>query len=198
MKPSELNDSGSILLLETNGTLPDGIYESSLDSFRATQAERVPGLWNLMRAQFAEHLVAQLLGGEVVKDPSAAWDVSWNPDGHERLRVQVKCSGERLPHHRDAPPTKAKWSFPAPSRGWDPDTGQRLGPGPHFDLLLLARHEGWHIEQGWSFYVLRPDSIQRTKNVRPRHLEEVGVKRRQPQGLRSAALALAADHLGLN
>lgn len=172
--------------------LPDGIYESSLDSFKAIQADRVPGLWNLARAQFAEHLVAELLGGEVVKDPSAAWDVSLNTDGLGRLRVQVKCSGERLPHHRESQPTKAAWSFPVPTRGWDPETGQRLGPGPHFDLLVLARHEGWHIEQGWSFYVLRPDSLKLTKNVRPSHLKDVGVKRCEPQALRSAALAVAA------
>jgi len=25
---------------------------------------------------------------------------------------------------------------------------------------VLALHEGWHIEQGWSFYVFRPDSIE--------------------------------------
>ena len=70
--------------------------------------------------------------------------------------MQVKCSGERLPHYPDAPPTKAKWSFPVPLRGWDPESNERLGPGPHFDLLVLARHEGWDIGQGWSFYVLSP------------------------------------------
>jgi hypothetical protein len=171
-------------------TLPDGVYASSLDSYKRTQAERVPGQWNLVRAQFAEHIVAELLGGEVVLDPSAAWDVSWTPNS-TRLRVQVKCSGERLPHHRESQPTKAEWNFPLRTHGWDPETGQRLGPGPHFDLLVLARHEGWLIDQGWSFYVLRPDWKGRTKAVRPSHLEDAGEKRCDSSELRATALSLA-------
>jgi hypothetical protein len=110
------------------------------------QRTRIERLYNRTRAVFAESIVAALLPGAVlIEDPAAAWEVSCQPSLRSRpIRIQVKCSGERLPRRpgRRAP---AIWDFDPPTRGFDPETGLALPAGHHCDVLMLARHRGEDI-----------------------------------------------------
>src|SRR4051794_2989547 len=60
---------------------------------------RIEKLYVRPRALFAESVVAALVDGTVVEFPAAAWDVEMGLPRRtkERVRIQVKCSGERAP-----------------------------------------------------------------------------------------------------
>lgn len=110
--------------------LPAGTYATALDIHFGMQRTRIERLYNRTRAVFAESIVAALLPGAVlIEDPAAAWDVSWQPSRRARpIRIQVKCSGERLPR-RPGRRTRAIWDFDPPKRGYDPETNPLSRPG---------------------------------------------------------------------
>ena len=137
--------------------LPSGVYQRALDAHLDMERQRVEECYARTRAVFAESVVAALLpGSRVVKNPSAAWDISWKPRGApEPIRIQVKCSGSWVPRYKDRlTDISANWEFRAPTRGWDDDFAE-LGPGHHCDVFVFARHAGrGDITAGWSFYVV--------------------------------------------
>ena len=157
------------------------------------QRTRIERRYNRTRAVFAESIVAALLPGAVlIEDPAAAWDVSWQPARRSRpIRIQVKCSGERLPRFPGRR-TPATWDFEPPRSGWDPVAKTRLSAGHHCDVLVLARHRGEDIAGGWSFFVMRPDGIQRTRRVTPRHLDAAGATRCEPVTLATVVRRVAS------
>jgi hypothetical protein len=188
--------------------LSSAVYEAAMHRHLDLQRQRIEAMYNRHRALFAESLVAELLGAEEVVDPTNAWDLSWTtPDGRP-VRIQVKCSGGFLPRyaHREAE-SPAKWSVKEPGSGWqdhaDPEQ-QRLGPGHHCDVFVLARHTGTGISRGWSFAVVPTYLIEnaRTKAGRPRrevtlrHLGGWGISLVEPDELAATvAAAVGAQFL---
>jgi hypothetical protein len=169
--PRERDPSRDLIEDDAIEPLPARTYATALDIHLGMQKTRIERLYNRTRAVFAESIVAALLPGAVlIEDPAAAWDVSWQPPRRARpIRIQVKCSGERLPKFPGRR-TPAKWDFEPPKSGWDPDAQVGLSAGHHCDVLVLARHRGDDIAGGWSFFVMRPDGIRRMRRVTPRHL----------------------------
>lgn len=135
--------------------LPEGLIALAFDDYGRVQRLRVERLYNRPRAVFAEFIVAQLLPGAAVsEDPASAWDVTW-PVADRRIRIEVKCSGEFLPRKGAKHRSRARWEFPVPKSGFDPDLERVIQTGTHnFDVLLLARHVGSSIDAGWMFFVL--------------------------------------------
>lgn len=174
--------------------LPPGTYATALGVHLAMQRTRIERLYNRTRAVFAESIVVALLPGAVlIEDPAAAWDVSWQPPGRARpIRIQVKCSGERLPRFPGRR-TPATWDFEPPKRGFDPETGRALPAGHHCDVLVLARHRGEDISQGWSFFLVRPDAVNRTRRVTPQHLEHAGARHCEAAGLATVVREVIAS-----
>jgi len=159
--------------------LPTGVFDLAMHSHLVLQQRRVIRMYNRVRALFAESVVAALLpGASVVEDPAAAWDIDWPARGRARpLRIQVKCSGERLPRFADpsvdhrAP---ARWEVRTPMSGYDPVEGASVADGEACDVLVLARHERWDIGAGWSFWVLHPNKVQGSASLVPRRLAGLG------------------------
>lgn len=141
--------------------LPDSAYADAMKAHVELTKRRVRRLYVRARALFAEAVVAALAGGEVVEFPAAAWDVEVPVRGYGRkVRVQVKCSGERAPYHAPGMKLAATWGKLAePKSAKDPNF-QPLGPGFHCDVFVFARHEGTNIRRGWSFYVLPTRVVQ--------------------------------------
>lgn len=138
--------------------LPARVFKTAEKSYKETSFERVRTLYNRHRAVFAEFVVAALLPASVEQDPSAAWDVTWQLDG-QPVHIQVKCSGERLPHHPGSmsPPV---WTIEKPAKAWNPATGKNEDIDEHqCDVFVLARHEGEDIEAGWTFRAALPDEL---------------------------------------
>ena len=172
--------------------LPTGVYSKAMQQFKVLQAERVAAMYNRHRALFAEFLVAQLLpGAEVIKDPGAAWDVLWT-DGRRKIRVQVKCSGEYLPHNPTKPAVE-KWDVSAPKSGWDPDTDRKIGPGHHCDVFVLARHTGTDITSGWEFAALPTRALKGRKMLSKNGLSKLGYDLANPSQLAPAVRRAATD-----
>ena len=74
---------------EIDPSLPASVFASAMADYLATQEARVRAMYNRHRAVFAEHPVATLLGGNVLGDPGAAWDVNWTPDpGRRAIRIR--------------------------------------------------------------------------------------------------------------
>jgi len=183
----------------------------AFERYSIVQEQRVRTLYNRHRALFAEFVVEQLLtGSEDVEDPTSSWDLLW-PVGQEMYRVQVKCSGSYLPRTRKHG-TAAKWDLTPPKQGWDSISRSDLEAGHHCDLIVLARHEGDDIEQGWTFATLSLDELGGAKShnskslgkplVAPDQLEvaaleALGVSTRDRLELSSVALVaglVAAPH----
>jgi hypothetical protein len=169
--------------------LPDGAYAGAMKAHLGMTKRRVRGLYVRPRALFAEAVVAALVGGDVVEFPAAAWDVEVPVCGYGRkVRVQVKCSGERAAHSALGIKLAASWGRIAePSSAKGPDL-QALGPGFHCDVFVFARHEGTDIGRGWSFYVLPMsvvrDAVQAGATFTSARLEELGATRCEPGDLR--------------
>lgn len=184
--------------------LPEATLEDAMRRQAELHERRIRIMYNRHRALFAESLVAELLGGEEVIDPSAAWDVTWAPTDSPVLRIQVKCSGGFLPRNPDkervAP---AAWSIDLPTRGWDPDGPSdllwNLGGGHHCDVFVLARHVGTELGAGWSFAAVPVALIAeaRVPSGKPRtrftltHLKDWGVEMVSPTQLPAAVLGSA-------
>lgn len=166
--------------------LPAGIIEEAFKEYATIQRHRVEKMFNRSRAVFAEFIVAQLLPGSVVTtDPSAAWDVTWPVDG-QRVRVEIKCSGEHLPRMGTSHRAKASWKFPIPKSAYDPETKTVIRTGQHnFDVLVLARHTGAKVDAGWTFYVLsRKEAVALNGRAKPADLAQADTI--QPDGLADA------------
>ena len=162
--------------------LPDGIFAAALAELHRVNEQRVRSLYNRPRAVLAEFLVASLLPGSSVEvDPSAAWDVSWPVDGAV-VRLQVKCSGEVLPHNPPGTATSAIWEVRTPSTAWDPEAHKMVAIDAHqCDLFMLARHVGSDIERGWTFRVVRPGLPD--GRWRPKQLDATGAYEVPPSEL---------------
>jgi hypothetical protein len=170
-------------------TLPASAYADAMRTHVEMTKRRVRGLYVRSRALFAEAVVAALVGGEVVEFPAAAWDVEVPLRGHGRkIRVQVKCSGERAPYLAPGVKLAATWGkLVEPRSGKDP-AFRPLGPGFHCDVFVFARHEGTNISRGWCFYVL-PMSVVRDAaragaTFTNTLLEQLGATRCEPRDLR--------------
>jgi hypothetical protein len=95
----------------------------------------------------------KLVDGEMILNPNCAWDVNMPLPGRQRpVRIQIKCSGERLARWPDKI-IPASWEVDGPKRGRD-EKFEDLGRGYHCDVFVFARHEGKDIDRGWHFYVL--------------------------------------------
>ena len=116
--PRKRGSSRDLVEVDAVEPLPAGTYAAAVDIHLGMQRTRIERLYNRTRAVFAESIVAALLPGAVlIEDPAAAWDVSWQPARRSRpIRIQVRCSGERLPRfpRRRTPATR---SFDPPTRG---------------------------------------------------------------------------------
>lgn len=182
---SVANESG----MPAEPKLPDGAYADAMKAHLGMMKRRVRGLYVRPRALFAEAVVAALVGGEVVEFPAAAWDVEVPVPGYGRkVRVQVKCSGERAAHSALGTKLAASWGKLAePSAAKDPDL-QPLGPGFYCDVFVFARHEGTDIGRGWSFYVLPMrvvrDAVRTGAKFTSALLEQLGATRCEPRDLR--------------
>lgn len=169
--------------------LPDSAYADAMKAYVDMAMRRVRRLYVRPRALFAEAVVAALVGGEVVEFPAAAWDVEVPVRGYGRkVRVQVKCSGERAPHSALEIKRPARWGKLAePSSAKDPDF-QPLGPGFHCDVFVFARHVGTDIGRGWSFYVLPMsvvrDAVRTGATFTSARVEQLGATRCEPHDLR--------------
>ena len=169
--------------------LPNSAYADAMKAYVDVAKRRVRGLYVRPRALFAEAVVAALVGGEVVEFPAAAWDVEVPVHGYGRkVRVQVKCSGERAAHSALGIKLGATWGKLAePSSARAPDF-QPLGPGFHCDVFVFARHEGTDIGRGWSFYVLPMsvvrDAVRTGATFTRARLEQFGATRCEPRELR--------------
>jgi hypothetical protein len=84
-------------------------------------------------------------------------------------RVQVKCSGSYLPRTRKHG-TAAKWDLTPPKEGWDSISRRELDAWHHCELIVLARHEGDDIEQGWTFATLLPEELDPAKSLNAKTL----------------------------
>jgi hypothetical protein len=193
-EPLERNEAISVSPLEA------ALYDEAMQRHLAMTRARVEGLYNLHRAVFAEQLVAVLLGAEVVEDPANAWDLEWRAGEGEIVRVQVKASGERLPKHPTAPPTKARWVVGDSRTGWDhhrvpePGPAQKRDTGYFADLYVLCRHTGWSIDAGWSFRVALAASLE-PGVYGERDLDRLGIREVLPGELREVA-ARVVEHPG--
>jgi hypothetical protein len=97
--------------------LPDSAYADAMKAHLQMTELRVQGLCVRPRALFAGAVVAALVGGEVVEFPAAEWDVEVPVRGcGRRVRVQVKCSGERAGHSALGTKLAATWGS-----SWNPD-----------------------------------------------------------------------------
>ena len=164
--------------------LPSGVFEHAVDRRLEVERQRIHGCFVRARAVFAEALVEALLPGAVmVVNPTAAWDVTWEPRGLPSTRIQVKCSGGWVPRfpNRESP---ARWEFRAPSYGLSP-AFERFGPGHQCEMFVFARHTGDDITAGWSFYVLpTPDVVKSGKSAATAdQLAEMGAKYCEPRRL---------------
>jgi hypothetical protein len=144
--------------------LPPTVFARALAGHVDLQVRRVFAMYNRNRALFAESVVAALLpGAQVLEDPSAAWDIVW-PITRGPIRIQVKCSGEVVPHFPDNK-GKARWDLTEPKHGWHPDEKRKIGPGHHCHAAVLARHTGADVAHGWSFFALRSEKIAGLRRV---------------------------------
>jgi hypothetical protein len=144
-------------------------FERALQIYLELIEQRVRNLYVLPRGLFAESIVAAAIDGTVVEFPSQAWDVEMNlPRSQRRVRIQVKYSGERKPQVPQGinPPQWSPVSAPQANRG-PPPNFEHLGPGFHCEVFVFARHEGWALDEGWSFYVLPQKVVKRNVRVNP-------------------------------
>jgi hypothetical protein len=150
------------------------------DRWLAGQLARLRSLDNALRGGFAEVVVAELLpGATICDDPWGPWDVEW--DG---ITIQVKCSGARQAWHGpDDPPSRTTWSV-APTgyreRPLDPDVLARWA-----DVWVLARHDGYDLHAGWSFYVVTREALDRHdgRSISPVVAARLGVWVKDPDDL---------------
>jgi hypothetical protein len=171
-------------------------FEMAMDQFLDIQRQRVHAMFNRDRARFAEVLVAVLLGegAEVAANPNHAWDVTFTPSPKaNRVRLQVKCSGAYLPSKvawNRGYRAPAVWELPADKVGIDCDFN-KLAKGRHWDLLILARHEGDEISVGWYFWLLpskRLPSLAKPRRFAEAKVDALGATRSTPDQLRAALL----------
>lgn len=104
---------------------------------------------NIQRARFAVALVRRRLrGSDYAEGPYDPWDIDWN--GH---RLDIVCSGAHQAWHEpDDEGTPARWTL-RPGTGWDRETREDKTQW-WADIYILARHEGRHPLEDWSFYIL--------------------------------------------
>lgn len=150
------------------------LFDSALANYLETQEQRVRVMYNRTRAVFAEFIVAAALpGSTVVEDPAAAWDIDWTC-GDRTVRLEVKCSGERLPKYPDRR-NPASWEIPSKRKGWDHQKMVQLPIGHHCDAIVLTRHEGADVATGWTFRVVLPGVLPEGKKVRGPALDLLGI-----------------------
>jgi hypothetical protein len=59
-------------------------------------------------------------------------------------------------------------------------------------VLVLARHRGEDVADGWSFLAMRPEDIDRTRRVTPKHLAAIGVVQCGPVAVANVVRRVAA------
>lgn len=174
------------------------ISEIAIESFLQLQRERLELMFNRDRARFAECVVAALLGTgtQVARNPNAAWDVSLKlPALDQPIRIEVKCSGAYLPAQVASRPSyraRPKWELPADKTGIEDVTFRKLGVGRHWDVIVLARHSGDSINDGWFFWVLSSHQVPATRKpvrVGEDRVGALGATRSEPSQLSSTVIA---------
>jgi hypothetical protein len=190
--PRDRGPSHELIEDDAAEPLPAGTYAAALDIHLGMQRTRTERLYNRTRAIFAESIVAALLPGAVlVEDPAAAWDVSWQPSLRSRpIRIRSSvpvsvCLGDRAVALPQSGTSIRRRGALTPRRG------SRFRPG-YCDLLVLARHRGQDVAGGWSFFVMRPDGIQRSRRVTPQHLAATGAAQCGPVTLAEVVRRVAA------
>lgn len=159
----------------------DAAVGRALDSYTRMQADRVRALYNRHRAVFAEFLVAEHLPGAVVEfDPSCPWDLRWVANG-ETVRIQVKCSGEFLPHFPDRPNSKVSWDIRPPKTVWDAERLESVPSTTHScDVWVFCRHVGNDLEAGWTFAAIATDQLPAGKTLRMKNFPKMWGARLSP------------------
>lgn len=139
--------------------------------------KRLHSLDTWTRGHFAEALVASLLKGSLFAQHGAApCDLDWNG-----ITIAVRATGSRsTDHNRDdgQKPFAGNWKFPA-KIAWNPKTHDWDAGEPrrcHADVAVLAFHDGFKIETGWSFFVLSGEQIERypSISITPKNLGLIG------------------------
>lgn len=140
------------------------------------------------RGLYAECLVAEALPGAVLmEDPIAPSDLQWRD-----ITIAVRSTGARSTGHTElTKPFGGSWSFGA-KYAW---LGQQWADGAArrcwADVVVLAKHDGFSIQEGWTFYVL-PDQVVETwpaKVLRPSTVVAAGYPPMDRQDLSSAVVA---------
>lgn len=180
---------------ETKHPLPPGVFDAAMDVHRQITEARIWGLYARVRAVFVESIIAELVDGEMILNPNCAWDVNMPLPGWQRpVRIQIKCSGERLARWPDKI-IPASWEVDGPKRGRD-EKFEDLGRGYHCDVFVFARHEGKDIDSGWHFYVLSKESVEGAepaiKTIKPLGLEGLGAKRCDPADLKACIIEVVS------
>jgi hypothetical protein len=144
---------------------------------------------------FVESIIAELVDGEMILNPNCAWDVNMPLPGWQRpVRIQIKCSGERIARWPDKM-IPASWEVDGPKKGRD-EKFEDLGRGYHCDVFVFARHEGKDIDRGWHFYVVSKGSVEGAepaiKTIKPLGLEGLGAKRCDPKDLKAGIIEVVS------
>ena len=138
---------------------------------------RLHGLDPWTRGHFAEALVASLLEGASLAEHGAApCDLNW--DG---ITIAVRATGSRSTDHDRSgvkPAFAGNWKFP-PKQAWNMETHDWDAGEPrrcHADVAVLAFHDGFDIDQDWSFFVLSRMQIEEypSISITPKSLRRAG------------------------
>lgn len=139
--------------------------------------KRLYSLDTWTRGHFAEALAAASLPGANFSQHGAApCDLDW--DG---ITIAVRATGSRSTDHigdESRTPFAGNWKFPA-KQAWNTETHDWDGGDPQrcrADVAVLAFHEGFDIERGWSFFVLSGSQIEDypSISITPKNLGLIG------------------------
>ena len=127
---------------------------------------RLHGLDPWTRGHFAEALVASLLEGASFAEHGAApCDLNW-----DCITIAVRATGSRSTDHDRSgvkPAFAGNWKFP-PKQAWNMETHDWDAGEPrrcHADVAVLAFHDGFDIDQDWSFFVLSGEQIEHYPSI---------------------------------
>ena len=160
---------------------PDGCQAAVAAAVAARQRWQEARLLRLDEdavAELATFLVAAWLGdgARVIDDDAAGWDVDWRC-GDRLVQVRVACCATADDAVADA----------NGALRWD------LGPlePAGGDVIVLVRHDGERVDEGWRFWVLPAETVEGRQQVTARQLAVHGAIPVAGADLAAAVLASA-------
>lgn len=177
-------------------TMNSELFRDAQNKFSELIQIRLTNLDTWTRGHFAEALVAASLPGANFSQHGAApCDLDW--DG---ITIAVRATGSRSTDHvgdESRKPFAGNWKFPATAawnsetHDWDEGDPQRC----RADVAILAFHDGFKIETGWSFFVLSGEQIERypSISITPKNLGTSGFVSVLPEGLANEVKRVASE-----